>query len=87
MPCAVVARPAYRCDADPDNAAWGLWPEVQHTRHGAVRVDGLPVHLTRSDWRLERGGPLLGEDSDRVLSEILGLDEKEIADLRHEGVI
>jgi benzylsuccinate CoA-transferase BbsF subunit len=87
VPCAVVARPAYRCDADPDNAAWGLWPAVEHTRHGQVRVDGLPVHLSRSDWRLERGGPLLGEDNDRVFSEVLGLDENEIADLRREGAI
>ena len=26
--------------------AWGLWPTVTHTKHGAVRVDGLPVHLS-----------------------------------------
>jgi crotonobetainyl-CoA:carnitine CoA-transferase CaiB-like acyl-CoA transferase len=60
---------------------------VTHTRHGAVRVDGLPVHLSDSDWRLERGGPLLGEHNDRVLSEVLGLSDSEIADLRDDAVI
>ena len=38
-----------------------------HTKHGAVRVDGLPVHLSGTDWRIERGGPMLGEDNERVL--------------------
>ena len=32
-----------------------------------VRVDGLPVHLSGTDWRIERGGPVLGEDNERVL--------------------
>src|SRR5262249_32040242 len=87
VPCAPVARPPERCDADADNAAWGLWPEVTHTRHGNVRVDGLPVHLSASDWSLGRGGPLVGEDNDRVFTEVLGLTHDEIADLRREGVI
>jgi crotonobetainyl-CoA:carnitine CoA-transferase CaiB-like acyl-CoA transferase len=87
VPCAPVARPSERCETDPDTAAWGLWPTVAHTRHGAVRVDGLPVHLSDSDWRLERGGPLLGEHNDRVLSEVLGLSDSAIAELRDEAVI
>jgi crotonobetainyl-CoA:carnitine CoA-transferase CaiB-like acyl-CoA transferase len=60
---------------------------VTHTRHGELRVDGLPVHLSASDWQLERGGPLLGEHNDRVLSEVLGLGETEISALRAEAVI
>ena len=87
VPCSPVARPAFRCDVDPDNLGWGLWPQVRHSRHGAVRVDGLPVHLSETDWHLERGGPLLGEDNDRVFREVLGLDEHNITDLRTEGVI
>jgi crotonobetainyl-CoA:carnitine CoA-transferase CaiB-like acyl-CoA transferase len=87
VPAAPVARPPERCDDDVDNAAWGLWPEVSHSRHGTVRVDGLPVHLSAADWSLDRGGPLLGEDNDRVLAEVLGLGDDEIADLRRDGII
>jgi benzylsuccinate CoA-transferase BbsF subunit len=87
VPCAPVLRPAERCDDDPDTTAWGLWPEVTHTRHGAVRVDGLPVHLSAADWRIERGGPCLGEHNDRVFTEVLGLSPAEISGLRDEGVI
>jgi benzylsuccinate CoA-transferase BbsF subunit len=87
VPCAPVARPPERCDDDPDTAAWGLWPEVEHTRHGTLRVDGLPVHLSRGDWHLQHGGPLLGEHNERVFGEVLGLTETEIAELRREGAI
>jgi crotonobetainyl-CoA:carnitine CoA-transferase CaiB-like acyl-CoA transferase len=52
-----------------------------------LRVDGLPVHLSETDWRIERAAPLLGQDNDVVYGEILGLGAAEIADLRSEGVI
>ena len=87
VPCSPVLRPMERCGNDPDTSAWGLWPRVQHTRHGTVAVDGLPVHLSVTDWRLERGGPLLGEHNDRVFAEVLGLAPEEIDQLRAEGVI
>ena len=54
---------------------------------GDVRVDGLPVHLSETDWRLERGGPCLGEHNDYVYGDLLGLAPAEIASLREEGVI
>jgi crotonobetainyl-CoA:carnitine CoA-transferase CaiB-like acyl-CoA transferase len=87
VPCAPVLRPGERCDRNPDNDAWGLWPTVVHSKHGPLRVDGLPVHLSSGDWQLERGGPLLGEHNERVFGEVLGLSSKEIAQLSEEGVI
>jgi benzylsuccinate CoA-transferase BbsF subunit len=87
VPVAPVKRPPERCDGDVDNEAWGLWPTVAHAKHGPVRVDGLPVHLSGTDWRLERAGPVLGEDNERVLSEVLGLTTAEIGRLATDGVI
>lgn len=87
VPCGPVSRPAERCDTDPDNTEWGLWPEVEHTRHGTVRVDGLPVHLSATDWRIQRGGPLLGEHNHRVFSEVLGLSDGQIDELQDGGII
>ena len=81
--------PPERIDDDHERtAAWGLWPTVEHTKHGAMRVDGLPVHLSRTDWRVERGGPLLGEDNDRVLQRgARALDRPRSSCARaHEGV-
>ncbi len=87
VPASIVARPEERIDHDENTSAWGLWPEVEHGAIGRVRVDGLPVHLSRTDWSIERGGPCLGEHNDRVYGELLGLSADEIADLRKEGVI
>jgi crotonobetainyl-CoA:carnitine CoA-transferase CaiB-like acyl-CoA transferase len=87
IPCAPVARPSERCDHDPRTAAWGLWPTAHHTKHGPIRVDGLPVHLSATDWSIEHAGPLLGEHNEFVLGDILGLSSADIAKLADEGVI
>jgi crotonobetainyl-CoA:carnitine CoA-transferase CaiB-like acyl-CoA transferase len=86
FPASAVTRPSERIDEDPNTAAWGLWPTVTHTKMGRVRVDGLPVHFSKTDWRIERGGPCCGEHTDEVLRSLLGLGDAELARLREEGV-
>jgi benzylsuccinate CoA-transferase BbsF subunit len=86
VPVAPVLRPSERA-VEAENLAWGLWPTVEHHKHGTVRADGLPVHLSATEWRLERAGPVLGEHNERVLSEVLGLSSAEIGTLADEGVI
>ncbi len=87
VPASIVARPVDRIDNDVNTSAWGLWPEVEHLEMGRVRVDGLPVHLSSTDWTMTDGAPLLGEDNDRVFGSLLGLSGDEIADLRAGGII
>jgi crotonobetainyl-CoA:carnitine CoA-transferase CaiB-like acyl-CoA transferase len=87
IPAAAVTRPGERIDGDPATGKWGLWPAVEHREMGEIRVDGLPVHLSDTDWRIERGAPCLGEHNDLVYGEVLGLSAREIDDLRAEGVI
>ena len=87
IPATAVQRPQERVDLDPNTERWGLWPAVKHTEMGDVRVDGLPVHLSETDWTLERGASCLGESNDYVYGEILGLSADEIARMRIDGVI
>ena len=87
VPAAAVNKPEERIDKQPNTAAFGLWPHVRHTLMGDVRVDGQPVHFSRTDWRMERGAPCLGEHTEEVLTEVLGMDATEIAALREEGAI
>jgi benzylsuccinate CoA-transferase BbsF subunit len=87
IPAAAVARPGERIDEDPATADWGLWPTVEHGAMGEVRVDGLPVHFSETDWEIDRAAPLLGADNEYVFGEILGLSAAEIGGLRDEGVI
>jgi crotonobetainyl-CoA:carnitine CoA-transferase CaiB-like acyl-CoA transferase len=87
VPGAAVQKPPERIDHDAATAEFGLWPKVRHTKMGEVRVDGLPVHFSRTDWKIERGAPCVGEHTDEVLSELLGYDADEIARLHEEGVV
>ncbi len=87
VPAAAVQQPRERIDEDERTRAWGLWPTVAHEKIGKVRVDGLPVHLSETDWELSRGAACLGQHNDFVYGDLLGLDRGEIESLRAEGVI
>ena len=54
---------------------------------GSKGFEGEPIHLSRSPWELKRAAPQLGEHDYFVFSEILGVDEEEIAQLMAEGAI
>ena len=84
---AAVQRPQERVDQDASTAGFGLWPTVSHTKMGEVRVDGLPVHFSQTDWQMKTGAPCLSEHTEQVLTELLGLTVSEVAQLREEGVI
>jgi crotonobetainyl-CoA:carnitine CoA-transferase CaiB-like acyl-CoA transferase len=87
VPAAPVAKPAERVDQDPATANFGLWPTVTHTKMGEVRVDGLPVHFSKTDWEIRRGGPCIGEHTEEVLTGLLGLSKQDVAALHAEGVV
>ncbi len=87
VPVAVVASPRQRVDNDPATAEWGLWPTAHHTEIGDVRVDGIPVHLSETDWVIARGAPCLGEHNQLVYQALLGLSEDEIDTFMAAGVI
>ncbi len=87
VPASAVQRPAERIEDDPGTQAFGLWPTVSHTKMGRVRVDGLPFHMSETDWRIERGGHCLGEHNDFVFGELLGLGSDELVELRESGVL
>lgn len=87
VPCEPVRRPQERIDFDPNTEGFGLWPTVHQTAMGDVRVDGIPIHLSKTDWSLEHGAPCLGEHNDRVIGGLLGYSENELAEMREGGVI
>jgi benzylsuccinate CoA-transferase BbsF subunit len=87
VPAAQVARPEDRIDHDPRTSGWGLWPWVHHDEIGDTRVEGVPVHLSETDWSITRGAPCLGNDNELVYGTLLGLSPDEIADLSSRGVI
>ena len=87
VPAAPVQTPQQRIDQDPNSAEWGLWPTVDHEEMGRVRVDGVPLHMSETDWAIHRGAGTLGQHNRYVFGDLLGLSDAEIADLSEEGVL
>ncbi|HZQ87746.1 MAG TPA: CoA transferase [Acidimicrobiales bacterium] len=87
VPAVAVQRPEDRIDGDVGTSAFGLWPVAHHSAMGDVRVDGFPLHLSETDWSIQRGAPCLGEHNDYVYGELLGVPPDELEALRAQGVI
>lgn len=87
VPAAPVQKPEERIDHDPNTEGWGLWPTVQQTAMGEVRVDGIPVHLSATDWRMERGAGCLGEHNEEVICGLLGYSKDDLERFTAEGVV
>lgn len=72
---------------DPHVQARQLRRDVPHTQQGSVPSVASPLRLSDSPVSYEHGPPLLGEHTDQVLEQHLGLDAARLADLRKRGVI
>ena len=71
----------------PQVHARGALVACRHPTAGTVRVVGPPVRLSETPGAVRTPAPLLGEHTDDVLHDRLGLDDDEIERLRREGVI
>lgn len=58
-----------------------------HPVAGAIRIPEQPVHFSGVKRGMLERSPLLGEHTDAVLAEVLGLDTKRLHELRREGVV
>jgi formyl-CoA transferase len=73
--------------ADAHVQARGSIVTVQDPVLGPVRQQGPVPRLDRTPLEITRGAPLLGEHTEEILRELLGLGYDEIAVLRAEGII
>jgi crotonobetainyl-CoA:carnitine CoA-transferase CaiB-like acyl-CoA transferase len=60
--------------ADPHIAARGVLVEVEHPEIGTQTVMRAPWLMARTACEIRRHGPLLGQDNEDVLRELLGLE-------------
>jgi formyl-CoA transferase len=64
----------------------GFVHSIDHPHHGKVQVLGAPIRLQSSEVQIQ-AAPLLGEHTDEVMRDDLGLDDETLAELRDAGVI
>ena len=82
-----MQQPGERIEHDPATTDFGLWPVTTHQVIGEMPADGVPVHLSETDWEIRNGAPCLGQHTRQVLTEVLGKDDAEIDALYAEGVL
>lgn len=66
--------------------ARGVFAEVEHPVRGKVLLPGWPVHMSDSRVPMQ-APPVLGQHTDAVYRELLGLDAERLAALRRGGAI
>ncbi len=67
--------------------ARGMIVTLPHTKAGQVTMMGVPIRLHATPGRAATAPPMLGQHTDQVLRSLVGMRPKEIAALRHAGVI
>ena len=88
-----VRVPAHRVStsadlfSDPQLEARGHFIRLEHPVSGQVPVESSRLRLSATPSRVTHPGPTLGQHNDRVLRDLLGLDDDEIARLAMAGAI
>ncbi len=72
---------------DPQLRHRGHWRRLEHAEMGRTVYDAPVARLSRTPARLSRPAPLLGEHTDEVLQEVLGMSRSECEHLRAQGVL
>jgi crotonobetainyl-CoA:carnitine CoA-transferase CaiB-like acyl-CoA transferase len=73
--------------SNPQFAFRGLFQSMDEPEMGALVTEAPPVKMTDTPPRLYRHAPLLGEHTESVLREALGLSHGDIQDLTKAGVL
>ncbi|MGI9286963.1 MAG: CaiB/BaiF CoA transferase family protein [Pseudomonadales bacterium] len=72
---------------DPQLRQRGMRLTLQHSTAGAVDLAGSPMHFSRTPAEASKAPPLLGEDTEIVLAEVLGYSDEKLQALKTDGSI
>jgi succinate--hydroxymethylglutarate CoA-transferase len=67
--------------------ARGMVSEVQHPSCGPMRLVSPPVKFSESKPSIRSPPPTLGQHTDEVLADLLGMDKTDITALKKAGVV
>jgi crotonobetainyl-CoA:carnitine CoA-transferase CaiB-like acyl-CoA transferase len=73
--------------ADPQVQAREMVIDVEHPSAGNVRMVASPLKIPTAPVVMRLPPPMLGEHTEQILQELLGLDQSAVQDLRASQVI
>jgi crotonobetainyl-CoA:carnitine CoA-transferase CaiB-like acyl-CoA transferase len=82
IPCGLIKDVSEVC-TDPQVLARDMVVQLNHPTAGAIRVNGVPIKLSTTPGGVTDPPPLLGQQTDAILSDILGYTANQISELRH----
>ncbi len=86
VPCSPVNDIAQVFE-DPQVKARGMRIEMPHASGATIPLIASPIKMSKTPPAYRRAPPTCGQHTDEVLSELLGLDGKAVADLRARGIV
>jgi CoA:oxalate CoA-transferase len=86
IPCSAV-NSFSQALADPQVLHRNMVVELRHPDGGSTRGPGNPIKMSRTSEESFSPAPLLGNDTDNVMSGLLGMTDEEIDALKKQGVI
>jgi crotonobetainyl-CoA:carnitine CoA-transferase CaiB-like acyl-CoA transferase len=87
VPAGVVQSAREILDVDEHMKARGYYAYIEHPEAGLCAHDGPPFVLSKTPGSIRSPAPLLGEHTEYVCKEILGLDDEGIAELMVAGAL
>ena len=86
VPCGPV-NTVDKVASDPQVLAREMIVEVEHEMTGTIGIPGVPIKLSETPGRVDAPAPNLGEHSEEILTELLGMRSDEVDRLKQQGVV
>lgn len=86
IPCGIVASGEMLVN-DPHLQARGYYKELSHQEMGSALTAGQPFQMSQTPARIDRAAPCLGEHTEFVCKEILGISDREFLELLDAGCL
>ncbi len=73
--------------SDPQVLARDMLLEMPHSNANSVQLPGTPLNFSRTPVQMRFPPPLLGQHTEEILTDLLGLDSSAVANLRQSGIV
>ncbi len=71
---------------DPQVKERDMIVEVDHEIAGKTKLPGVPIKMSETQGTIRKAAPVLGEDTEEILKELLNKDDKAIESLKEAGI-